>query len=71
MAGSLWDKEKKIPFEWQLNILCRGWDPRYPEPPTADESKYVVLTELWLGGQVELDKVNEAIDERNGYRRET
>ena len=57
MAGSPWDKEKKIPFEWQVNILGRGWDRRYPEPPTADESKYVVLTELWLGGQVELAKV--------------
>ena len=57
MAGSPWDKEKKIPFEWQVNILCRGWSRRYPEPPTADEAKYVVLPELWLGGQIELDKV--------------
>ena len=57
MAGSPWDKEKKIPFEWQVNILGRGWSRRYPEPPTADESKYVVLPELWLGGQVQLDKV--------------
>lgn len=57
LAGSPWDEKKTIPFEWQVNILRRGWDPRAPEATSPEDSEYVVTVELWLGGQVELKKV--------------
>ncbi len=59
-ASSPWEKEKQIPFDWQLTILRRGWESRYPHAPPGPVygiATEAVMTDLWLGGQVQLDKV--------------
>jgi hypothetical protein len=48
------DKGSGIAFDWQIRIVRTGWMSREPaergKPPT-------VMLQLWLGGDVELDKV--------------
>lgn len=58
MAGSPWDEDKEIPFEWQVSAFGWGWpEEKYPEVPATDETESVVMMDLWLGGRVELDEV--------------
>jgi len=43
-AKRLGEKEGTIPFDWQVTIDCSG-----PKPE--------VIVDMWIGGQVEFDKV--------------
>lgn len=51
--GDVW----KSPYDWQLEIMRRGWgapvDPRQPE----NEPGYVVTVHVWLGEAITLDRL--------------
>jgi len=61
ITSRLGEKEKKITFDWEVEVLCRGWHPQAPPDPTrdprTDKPGYVVILEVWVGGNVELKKV--------------
>ena len=54
-AASPWDKETRTACEWEVSVLRRGWHPRAPEDSANKDARYVVMVDVWLGGQVELD----------------
>jgi len=56
-TGRLGYGEKKIEFDWEIKALLRGWHPEAPPDPRSDKPGYVIIVEVWLGGQVDLDKV--------------
>jgi hypothetical protein len=50
-------EKRRIFFDWQVNI-SRYRPPEAPDSPEKTEPGWTVSVELWLGGNVELDKVN-------------
>jgi hypothetical protein len=58
------DSDQKYSFDWQVSVLRwarhSGLADRHPELAdiaSGEEPRHVVILDLWLGGQVELDKV--------------
>jgi len=56
-TGRLGYGEKKIQFDWEVKVLARGWSPEAPPDPTTEKPGYVVIVDLWLGGNIDLDKL--------------
>ena len=57
-TGRLGDEEENIQYDWEVKVLCRGWHLEAPADPTSGKSGYVVILEVWLGGNVSLEKLN-------------
>ncbi len=51
-------EDRTIPFDWELKVLYRGWHSEAPPDPTTTKPGYVVTVEAWLGGDLELEKLN-------------
>ena len=58
MTSKPWKDHKPVPFEWQANVLRRGWHPDAPEAKAGEKGPYVVTLDLWLGGDVALDELD-------------
>ena len=56
MTGSL-GGEQKTPYQWQLEIIRRGWgvalDPRLP----PNEPGYVASIHIWLNDEITLENL--------------
>jgi hypothetical protein len=56
-ARSPWSKEKPRDCDWKINVYRRGWHPEAPVIPGVAKAGYVVSVEVWIDGQVKLDKL--------------
>jgi hypothetical protein len=50
-----WDGQPLSPYDWQLEILKRGWG--VPKIPNKPEEQYVVTVNLWIDKQIKLSDV--------------
>jgi hypothetical protein len=51
----LWGDEPKIPYDWKLLLLRRGWGA--PPASSGTPGNYVVTIDVWVDGQVDLDEI--------------
>ncbi len=47
-------RDEGIGYDWEVEDLERGWHPKALRQPGPNESKYLPLVEIWLGGQISL-----------------
>jgi len=53
LTGGL-GEDPKTPYDWQLEIIRRGWGAEMPEAYKNSPSKYLVTVHLYLGGNIRL-----------------
>jgi hypothetical protein len=51
------DSDEKQSFDWEVSVLMWARHPELADIASGEEPRHVVILDLWLGGQVELDKV--------------
>ena len=50
-----WGARQPQPCDWKLSVLRRGRHPQAPKQRGAEGGLYVVMVDVWLGGDVQLD----------------
>jgi hypothetical protein len=58
MSQKPWADHKPVPFEWEVAVLRRGWAAEAPKAKPGEKGQYIVMVELWLGGEVALDDLD-------------
>ncbi|HUT61329.1 MAG TPA: hypothetical protein VNA25_26060 [Phycisphaerae bacterium] len=49
--------DERVPMDWRLEILRRGWGGKEPARPEPGLSNYEVVVHVWLGGGIDLKKL--------------
>ncbi|MEI7862108.1 MAG: hypothetical protein WCJ21_05730 [Planctomycetota bacterium] len=56
LAGPL-GGEPQIPYDWQVEVMRRGWGPPLDPAQPKNEPGYVVTAHVWLGEAISLDRL--------------
>jgi hypothetical protein len=56
-TNSLTPDDKELPFDWEVDLYCRGWAREAPPDPTGKAGKYVVVVKVFPAGQFELGNI--------------
>lgn len=56
-TNSLTPDDKEVPFDWNVDLYCRGWSREAPPDPTGKANRYVVVVKVFPVGRLEVSKI--------------